>query len=244
DRIVLKHADKEVIAGDDVYQCKAVILATGHKNTDLGIPGEEEFRGKGISYCAVCDANYFAGKKVAVVGGGDTAVEEAIYLSKFASRVYIIHRRNELRATKILQEQVLGNEKITIIFNNVIQGFKGSSVLEGLVLKDLRSGVTNDLGVDGLFIAIGSRPNNDFLKNLVALDEQGHITVDSKMETSVPGVFAAGDIRVTSLRQVATAVGDGAMAAISAERFINQIHVAQIINEVNEEIAAANDCPG
>ena len=242
-------SQKEVVSGNDIFQCKSVILATGHKNAETGIPGEEEYRGKGISYCAVCDANFFTDRIVAVVGGGDTAVEEAIYLSKFASHVYLVHRRGSLRATRILQEQAGANEKISIIYNTVIQGFRGKNALTGLVLKNVESGNVTELKTDGLFVAVGSRPNNEFLRNLVELDEQGHIAVDSKMETSVPGIFAAGDIRVTSLRQVATAVGDGAMAAISVERFISeneakvgQVQILQEPEGIRDEIASTIEC--
>lgn len=241
DEIRVSHPHKEVVAGNDIYRCKSVILATGHKHAETGIPGEEDFRGKGISYCAVCDANFYTGRDVAVVGGGDTAVEEALYLTKFASHVYLIHRRGTLRATKILQEQAIAHEKISIIYNTVIQGFGGSTVLSGLTLKDVTNGNVTELKVDGLFVAVGSRPNNEFLRSLVQLDEQGHIVVDDKMETSVPGIFAAGDIRVTSLRQVATAVGDGAMAAISAERFITESQAQEGITAVANETAAAAD---
>jgi thioredoxin reductase (NADPH) len=236
DEIRLNNAHKEVICGNDIFQCKSIILATGHKNAETGISGEDDYRGKGISYCAVCDANFYTDGTVAIVGGGDTAVEEAIYLSKFAAHVYLIHRRGSLRATKILQEQAFANAKISIIYNTVIQGFRGSSALTGLILKDLEGGKITELNVDGLFVAVGSKPNNGFLKNLVELDEQGHIVVDSKMETSVPGIFAAGDIRVTSLRQVATAVGDGAMAAISVERYITEL------TGIRDEIASAIEC--
>lgn len=243
DEIRLSDPYKEVVAGNDIYRSKSVILTTGHKHAETGIPGEDNFRGKGISYCAVCDANFFTGRVVAVVGGGDTAVEEAIYLAKFASHVYLIHRRGTLRAARILQEQAESNEKISIIYNTVIQGFSGSTALSGLILKDSTSGSVTELKVDGLFVAIGSRPNNGFLRNLVELDEQGHIVVDGKMETSVPGIFAAGDIRVTSLRQVATAVGDGAMAAISAERFITENQVQEETAAVVEETAAVAEEP-
>ena len=254
DEIRENNAIKEVVCGNDIFECKSVILATGHKNAETGISGENDYRGKGISYCAVCDANFFTGRRVAVVGGGDTAVEEAIYLSKFASHVYLIHRRNSLRATKILQEHAFANEKISIIYNSVIEGFNGGDALTGLILKDLGNGQVSELNVDGLFVAVGSKPNNGFLKSLVELDEQGHIVVDSKMETSVPGIFAAGDIRVTSLRQVATAVGDGAMAAISVERFISENQPLKESAEtklglttngltgIRDEIASAVEC--
>jgi len=158
-----------------------------------------------------------------VVGGGDTAAEDALYLSKFASQVFIVHRRDALRAAKILQEAVSSNEKITVLWSHIVQGLVGETVLEGLVLKDLETGNETKLGVDGFFVAIGSRPYTGLIKNLVDLDKQGFIMVNSRMETSYPGIFAAGDIRDTPLRQVSTAVGDGAIAAISAEKFVREV---------------------
>ena len=214
---------KEVYAGNDLYPCEALILATGLKTSELNLEKEDYFRGKGLSYCAVCDANFFVGKKVAVVGGGDTAAEDALYLSKFASQVFIVHRRDALRAAKILQEAVSCNEKITVLWSHIVQGLVGETVLEGLVLKDLETGNETKLGVDGFFVAIGSRPYTGLIKNLVDLDKQGFIMVNSRMETSYPGIFAAGDIRDTPLRQVSTAVGDGAIAAISAEKFVREV---------------------
>jgi thioredoxin reductase (NADPH) len=219
---------KEVYAGNDLYPCHAVILATGLKTAELNLPRESHFRGGGVSYCAICDANFFNGKSVAVVGGGDTAVEDAIYLSKFASQVFVIHRRDELRAAKILQETAFCTERITFLWSHIVQDLIGTNVLDGLILQDLKTGNEIKLDVDGLFVAIGSRPYTGFLENLVALDDQGFVKVNDRMETSVPGVFAAGDIRVTPLRQVSTAVGDGAIAAISSERFLSEIKAKEV----------------
>ncbi len=219
---------KKVYAGDELYPCLAVILATGLKTADLSLPREIQFRGRGVSYCAICDANFFNGKSVAVVGGGDTAVEDAIYLSKFASKVFLIHRRDELRATKILQETAFCNERITFLWSHVVQDLIGNNLLEGVILQDLKAGKETKLDVEGLFVAIGSRPYTGFLHDHVALDEQGFVKVNDRMEASVPGVFAAGDIRVTPLRQVSTAVGDGAIAAISAERFLSEIKAKEV----------------
>lgn len=219
---------KEVCAGNEVYPCHAVILATGLKKAELSLPRESHFKGRGVSYCAICDANFFNGKSVAVVGGGDTAVEDAIYLSKFASKVFVIHRRDELRAAKILQETALCTEGITFLWSHIVRDLIGNHVLEGVILQDLKTGNESKLDVDGLFVAIGSRPYTGFLQNLVALDQQGFVKVNDRMEASVPGVFAAGDIRVTPLRQVSTAVGDGAIAAISAERFLSEITTKEV----------------
>ncbi|MDR3603223.1 MAG: thioredoxin-disulfide reductase [Syntrophaceae bacterium] len=226
-KVALEGRLKEVYAGNDLYPCYAVILATGLKTVELNLPGETRFKGKGVSYCAICDANFFSGKRVAVVGGGDTAIEEAVYLSKFASQVFIIHRRDELRAAKIVQETAFCNEKITFFWSHIVQDLIGKHSLEGVILQDLKTGNEVKLDVDGLFVAVGSRPYTGFLKNLVSLDGEGFVRVSDRMETSVPGIFAAGDIRVTPLRQVSTAVGDGAIAAISAERFLSEIKVKE-----------------
>ena len=221
-KIDLNQSLKTIYTGEDVYSCKAIILACGLSRSELGLPGEAEFSGKGVSYCAVCDANFFGEKRVAVVGGGDTAIEDAIYLSKFASQVFVIHRRDELRATKILQETALCNNKIEILWSHVPQEILGNSTLEGINIKDLKTGNSREIELEGLFIAVGSHPHTEFLEELGVLDEQGYVIVDDKMSTSIPGVFAAGDIRVSPLKQVATAVGDGAIAAISAERYITE----------------------
>ena len=219
-RIELDGSLKKVYAGDDIYLCKAVILACGLKKAELHLERESEFGGKGVSYCAVCDANLFIEKEVAVVGGGDTAIEDAIYLSKFASHVFVIHIFDELQANKSLQDAVVKNDRITFLWEHKVEEIRGNSRLRRVILKDLKNGHKKELGLEGLFIAIGAHPHNDFLGDGFEMDEQGYIMVDTKMETSVPGVFAAGDMRVTPLRQVATAVGDGAIAAISAEKYL------------------------
>ena len=213
-KITLNEPIRKVYAGDDIYPCRTIILAGGQKRSGLNLAGEDGFIGKGVSYCAVCDANFFKEKRVAVVGGGDTAIEDALYLSKFASKVIVIHRRGELRATKILQENAFCNKKITILWNHTVKGIIGVSHLEGMIIKDVETGKDTRLEVDGLFVAVGSHPHTDILKDLIDMDEQGYVKVDDKMQTSIPGIFAAGDIRLLSLRQIATAVGDGAIAAI------------------------------
>ncbi|MBI5585557.1 MAG: thioredoxin-disulfide reductase [Deltaproteobacteria bacterium] len=221
-KLTLEGPNRKVCAGDDIYPCKTIILAGGQKRSGLNLAGEDGFIGKGVSYCAVCDANFFKEKRVAVVGGGDTAIEDANYLSKFASKVFVIHRRSELRATKILQESAFCNNKISILWNHTVEEIIGNNHLESMIIKDVKTGENTKLEVDGLFVAIGSHPHTDIFKNIFAMDEQGYIKVDDKMRTSIPGIFAAGDIRLTPLRQIATAVGDGAIAAISAERYINE----------------------
>ncbi len=197
-----------------------MIIATGASPKKLGIPGEQEFSGKGVSICATCDGPFFRDKVVVAVGGGDTAVQESIFLTKFAKKVYLIHRRDQLRATGILRERALANEKIQFLWDSALTRIEGKTRVEKIFVKNIRSGETGELAADGCFIWIGIQPNTDFLGNEIARDPFGFITVNSRMETSVPGVFAAGDVRNTPLRQIATAVGDAAVAAFSAEHYI------------------------
>ena len=201
-----------------------IIIATGASPMTLGVPGEDIYYGKGVSFCATCDGPFFNDAVVAAVGGGDTAIQESIFLTKFAKKIYVIHRRDELRAAKILQEQAFANEKIEFIWDSVLTGISGSSNnVEKVTLKHLKTGDTKDLDVDGCFIWIGIKPNTAFLHNTVQLDKYGFIIADSHMETSVPGIFAAGDGRDTPVRQITSAIGDGAIAAISAEHYINNV---------------------
>jgi thioredoxin reductase (NADPH) len=219
-KVELEGPLKKVYARNNFYSCKAIILACGLERTELGLPREDELCGKGVSYCAVCDANFYNGKKVAVVGGGDTAIEDAIYLSKFASHVFVIHIFDELQANKALQETALRNDRITFLWEHKVEKILGDSRLDRVIIKDLKCGKNTNLDLEGLFIAIGLRSHSGFLRHILKVNEQGYVAVDNKMETSVPGIFAAGDMRDTPLRQVATAVGDGAIAAFSAEKYI------------------------
>lgn len=205
------------------FLTKSVIVASGVEPVKLGIPGEEELRGKGVSYCATCDGPFFRDEEVGVVGGGDSAVDEAIYLTRFARQVYIIHRRDSLRAAKILQERARQNEKITILWNTVVTKVLGQDGVEGLELKNVRTQATRFLPVKGVFFYVGLRPMTGFLKDLVKLDERGYILTDENMATSAPGIFAAGDVRQKLLRQVTTAVGDGATAAFAVERYLETL---------------------
>ncbi len=204
----------------DSFEGKAVIVATGTSPRKLGVPGEDVFTGKGVSYCAVCDGAFYKDKVVAVVGGGDSAIIEAIYLTRFASKVYVIHRRNQLRAEKILQDRAFSNSKIFFIWDTVVQSIEGDKKVELLRLKNVKTEEISELYIDGVFIYIGSNPNSSIVKNLVNLDENGYIITDSFMRTNVPGLFAAGDVRSNTFRQLATAVGDGAIAANSAEGYL------------------------
>ncbi len=201
---------------------KTVIWAAGSTPRKLGVPGEAEFIGRGVSYCAVCDGAFFKDRTVAVVGGGDSALEEALYLTKFASKVYLIHRRDRFRAVKVLQDRVSKNEKIEPILNKVVEAIKGSQFVEYVVLKDTVSGKVTNLDVDGVFVFIGNEPNVKPVLHLVDSTPQGYVITDEEMATSTPGLFAAGDVRAKSLRQVVTAVSDGAIAAMSATKYLEE----------------------
>ena len=220
----LENRVKKVILSDKTIKTHAIIIATGASPRKLGVPGEDIFYGKGVSFCATRDGPFFKDSVIAAVGGGDTAIQESIFLTKFAKKVYLIHRRDKLRATKILQERLFANDKIEVIWDSVVTEIKGGLTnVDKVVIKNLRSGKTDDLKVDGCFIWVGINPNTEFLKDVVKLDQQGFVIADSSMQTSVPGVFVAGDVRNTPLRQVATAVGDAAIASFSAEHYIENI---------------------
>ena len=213
----------EVKTEGDSFWGKAVIIATGTSPRKLGVPGEDTFTGRGVSYCAVCDGAFYKDKVVAVVGGGDSAIVEAIYLTRFASKVYVIHRRNQLRAEKILQERAFSNPKISFIWDTVVQSIEGEKKVELLRLKNVKTGETSEIYTDGVFVYIGSIPNSSMVKGLVELDESGFIITDNLMRTNIPGIFAAGDVRNTTFRQLATAVGDGAIAANTAEKYLGEL---------------------
>ncbi|CEP68005.1 Thioredoxin reductase [Moorella glycerini] len=219
-RVELNGEIKKAFTGSGEFTARAVIIASGAHPRPLGVPGEEEFRGRGVSYCATCDGAFFRDKKVAVVGGGDSAVEEALFLTRFASQVTIIHRRDALRATKVLQERARDNPKISFHWNTVVTRIMGREKVSSLELKDVKSGATREEAFDGVFIFIGLEPNTGFLKGALTLDSQGYIVTRENLATSIPGVFAAGDVRAKDFRQVSTAVGDGAVAAMAAERYL------------------------
>jgi thioredoxin reductase (NADPH) len=202
------------------FAAKTIILASGAKPRKLNIPGEDKFTGRGVSYCATCDAPFFRDKKVVIVGGGNAVAEEAIYLSRFANSVTVIHRRQDLRATPILQEKMRGNKKINFILSSVVTQIKGTQKVESVVIKDLLTHKENDFNCDGVFVYIGYEPETIFLKNKLTMDEAGFIITDENMATSVEGVFACGDCRKKGLYQVINACADGAVAADSAYKFI------------------------
>ncbi|MBT7260718.1 MAG: thioredoxin-disulfide reductase [Desulfobacula sp.] len=210
---------KEIVLKDRSVFAKSLIIASGASPKNLGI-GEDKFIGKGVSFCATCDAPFFKEKTVVAIGGGDTAVQEAIYLTKFAKKVYLIHRRDELRAAKILQERAFENNKIEIVWDSVATGVEGFFGVESVKIKNVKTLEEKTIKADGCFIWVGILPNASFLNDAVETDEFGFILADIKMQTSVPGVYAAGDVRDTPLRQISTAVGDAAIAALSAEHFI------------------------
>lgn len=202
------------------YQAGAIIIASGARPRKLSVLGEEQYTGRGVSYCATCDAPFFKGKKVVIVGGGNAVAEEAIYLSRFASLVSVIHRRGDLRASPILQERMQQNEKIDFILNSVVTQIKGAVKVEAVTIKDLLSGKENDFACDGVFIYIGYEPETIFLKNKLEMDEAGFIVTDENMATTASGVFACGDCRKKGFYQVINACGDGAVAADSAYKYI------------------------
>lgn len=201
---------------------KTIIIASGAQPMLLGVPGELELRGKGVSYCATCDADFFTELEVLVVGGGDAAVEEAIYLTKFADKVSIVHRRDEFRAAKSIAEKAMNNDKINIIWNSVVEEIYGDGIVEGVKLRNVKTNEVTDFRTDGVFMYVGTKPISDFAEGLVEMDQKGYIKTDEEMRTSVAGIFAAGDVRVKSLRQVVTAAADGAIAAVNAEKYIEQ----------------------
>jgi len=217
----LKGEQKIVTTDEGSIAAKAVIFAGGSDRVKLGVPGEEEFTGRGVAYCAVCDGYFYRDVPVAVVGGGNAAMNEALELTKFASKVTVIHRRDELRATKILQERALAESKMEFLWNTVVEAIEGEDTVKRLKLKNVKSGEKSTLDISGIFVAVGFRPNTGYLKKVINLAGDGTIITNEKMETNVPGIFAAGDIRSASIRQVAGAVGDGAVAAIYAERYIS-----------------------
>jgi len=215
---------KKVILEDgQEIESKSVILASGGHPRKLKIEGEDEFRGRGVSYCATCDGAFFKGAKIAVIGGGDSAVQEGLFLTKFAEVVYIVHRRDRLRAERILQDRVLSDPKIKLVWDSVPEKIEGDEKgATSLLVKNVKTGDLSSLEVEGVFIYVGFDPNTEFLAGTANLDENNYILTDENMATSAPGIFAAGDMRAKITRQIATAVGDGAIAAIAAEKYIEE----------------------
>ena len=217
------HGDvKKVITDDEEFETRTVIVATGSKHRLLGVPGEEELNSRGVSYCAVCDGAFFRDQDLLVVGGGDSAVEEAIFLTQFAKTVTIVHRRDELRAQKVLQDRAFANEKINFIWDSVVKEIKGENRVESVVFENVKTNQVTEQAFGGVFIYVGLDPVSDFTKDLQIQDESGWILTDDHMKTRVAGVFAVGDVRQKDLRQVTTAVGDGAIAGQEAYKYITE----------------------
>ena len=211
---------KQLLLTDKTITARSIVIASGARPRKLGIPGEKRFFGKGVSTCATCDAPFYKDRVAVAVGGGDTAVQESLYLAKFARKVYLVHRRDRLRAAKILQERLFKTPNIEILWDSVPEEISGFFNVEAVTVRHLKTEQTRTLQADGCFIWIGILPNSSFLKGSLQLDPNGFVVTDNNLETTVPGVFAAGDVRVTPLRQVATAVGDAAIAAVGAEHYI------------------------
>jgi len=217
-------AQKRLVIDGEEYLCKAVIVATGANPRKLGVDGESGLVGRGVSYCATCDGAFFRNVPIAVIGGGDTAAEEAMFLTRFASRVYLVHRRHELRATKILQQRVLSNDKIEMVWDSVVSGLESdNSGLTGIRVQNIKTGEETTIEAVGMFVAIGVSPITGFLRGIVDLDESGYVKAGEDTHTSVPGIFVAGDCRTNVLKQVSTAVGDGAVAATQSEKYIEEL---------------------
>ncbi|MEJ2560442.1 MAG: thioredoxin-disulfide reductase [Anaerolineae bacterium] len=208
---------------DNEYQAKAIVIATGASPRKLGVPGEAEFTGRGVSYCATCDGFFFRDREIAVVGGGDSALEEGVFLTKFASRVQIIHRRDELRAGHTLQERAKRNQKIEFVWDTVVTEINGNGAVESIEVKNVKTGEASTLKTDGVFIYIGHYPNSRLFKDKLEMDEHGYLITDRNTRTSVPGVFAAGEIADPVFRQVVSSAGEGCKAAIQVERYLTAL---------------------
>lgn len=223
-RVVSVHdgKDKKVVETADGtrYEARALILAGGAEHAKLGVPGEDSLRGQGVSYCATCDGAFFKKRDVAVVGGGDVAVEDAVYLAALCRKVYLIHRRDSLRAAKSLQKKLFSCENVEILWDSTLQKINGSDLVEGITVRRVKEDSSRELAVDGVFIAVGMKPNTEVCRGTVACDEGGYIIAGEDCATNMPGIFAAGDIRTKPLRQIVTAVSDGACAVASAEKYL------------------------
>ncbi len=218
----LRRTPYKVLTSSEEYEGRAVIIATGANPKKMQVSGEEEFSGKGVSYCATCDGPFFRNLELIVVGGGDSAIEEATFLTKFATRVHVVHRRDELRASKVMQERALNNEKIQFHWDSEVTQIKGNEKMQQAVLKNLKTNEEKTIDVGGLFVAIGHKPNTELFKNQIDLDEEGYIILKNKTHTNMKGVFAAGDVHDRNYKQAITAAGFGCMAAIDVDKFLTE----------------------
>jgi len=218
----LKNNPLKVSTASSTFETYSVIVCTGANPRKIGLDGEQTFAGKGVSYCATCDGAFFKNQEIVVVGGGDSAMEEAIFLTKFASTVHIVHRRDKFRASKIMQERVLSNQKIKVHFNCTVEDIQGDQKFQKVILKNVKNNEKITLEAGGLFVAIGHEPNSKILENQVELDENGYVVLKNNTETSIPGVFCAGDVHDHRYRQAVTAAGFGCMAAIDADKYLSE----------------------
>lgn len=217
-----RHKPFKILTASEEYECKAVIIATGASPRKLGIAGEQTYGGKGVSYCATCDGPFFRNQEIVVVGGGDSAIEEATFLTKFGKKVHVIHRKDQLRASKVMQERAFSNPKIEMHWNTVVSDISGDGKVQSVILSDVKSNVKTSLSVGAVFVAIGHEPNTKVFKDRVELDEQGYIKLKDHTKTSIQGVFAAGDVHDHRYRQAITAAGFGCMAAIDVDRYLTE----------------------
>ena len=221
-KVSIEEDMKVIQTHESTYRCEALIICTGTEYRKLGVPGEKEFAGKGVSYCATCDGAFFQDNKIVVVGGGDSALTEALFLTKFVEELTIIHRRDALRGTKIYQERAFANPKIKFLWNSIVQEIKGDMIVRSIVVKNVKTGEIKEFETDGAFLFVGLAPRTQFLKGIVQMDGGGYILTNEDCETSEKGIFAAGDCRKKILRQITTAIGDGATAAFAAQKYLEE----------------------
>lgn len=221
--VELSGNDKIVKTVKGQYKAKAIIVATGAEPRKLGVPGEKEFWGRGVSYCALCDGAFYRNKTVVVVGGGDSALEEGLYLTRLVNKIHLVHRRDALRASKILQDRALENKKFEFIWNSVVTKIEGEKTVKSVLIKNVKDNSEKPVACDGIFVYIGMIPNTGFLKGVVKLDEAGYVITDVDAKTSAPGIYAAGDVCIKKVRQITTAVSDATIAAVEAGKYIEEL---------------------